>query len=290
MPGTHLEAPLFIKEISESAVDIARTPFFFNDGGAPTFLDAPPAGATALTPAGTHPAMAHGQRVPAVAEVIGVKPNAAVWHWKRNSGLLPEKVAFRAAVGHAGCRGGLRHHAGGAGPGRPGEQSGRTCSRSNTSTVCSPGTGRPTREQATPCSAWCAPTWSTTTFPMCSHPPTPRQPLVISVGRYWPRLGKHPAGRPLGAARQRALHSAQTGLHQPGMHRPAQQPQLCARLLGRHPSEQHHHAHAAAKEPRIFLLVLERHRHHAWHTSRQWLSRRRHEYLSQEEPGHVRHE
>lgn len=42
MPGTHLEAPLFIKEISESAVDIARTPFFFNDGGAPTFLDAPP--------------------------------------------------------------------------------------------------------------------------------------------------------------------------------------------------------------------------------------------------------
>ena len=53
MPGTHLEAPLFIKEISESAVDIARTPFFFNDGGAPTFLDAPPAGATALTPAAT---------------------------------------------------------------------------------------------------------------------------------------------------------------------------------------------------------------------------------------------
>ena len=74
MPGTHLEAPLFIKEISESAVDIARTPFFFNDGGAPTFLDAPPAGATALTPAATDPAMAQGNEY-AVAQVIGVKPN-----------------------------------------------------------------------------------------------------------------------------------------------------------------------------------------------------------------------
>ena len=92
MPGTHLEAPLFIKEISESAVDIARTPFFFNDGGAPTFLDAPPAGATALTPAATDPAMAQGNEY-AVAQVIGVKPNPP-YGLETQLGFAAEQVAF----------------------------------------------------------------------------------------------------------------------------------------------------------------------------------------------------
>lgn len=92
MPGTHLEAPLFIKEISESAVDIARTPFFFNDGGSPTFLDAPPAGATALTPAATDPAMAQGNEY-AVAQVIGVKPNPP-YGLETQLGFAAEQVAF----------------------------------------------------------------------------------------------------------------------------------------------------------------------------------------------------
>ena len=41
MPETQLAAPLFIKEIFETAVDTAQTPFFFNDGGAPTYLSQP---------------------------------------------------------------------------------------------------------------------------------------------------------------------------------------------------------------------------------------------------------
>jgi len=60
VPETQLAAPLFIKEICETTVDTTKTPFFFNDGGAPTYLSQPPAGATPIEPAATRPALAMG--------------------------------------------------------------------------------------------------------------------------------------------------------------------------------------------------------------------------------------
>ena len=48
MPDTQFDAPLFIKEILETAVDTARTPFFLNDGGSPTNITHPPAGVTPI--------------------------------------------------------------------------------------------------------------------------------------------------------------------------------------------------------------------------------------------------
>lgn len=73
MPDTQFDAPLFIKEILETAVDTARTPFFFNDGGSPTYLTQPPAGVTPIEPAATNPALAMGNEY-VVAQVLGVKP------------------------------------------------------------------------------------------------------------------------------------------------------------------------------------------------------------------------
>jgi len=73
MPDNNLDAPLFIKEVFETQVNTAKTPWFYNDGGAPVYLAEPPAGVKPLTPAPTDPAMAMGNEV-IVAKVLGVKP------------------------------------------------------------------------------------------------------------------------------------------------------------------------------------------------------------------------
>jgi hypothetical protein len=73
MPDTNLDAPLFIKEIHETTVDTVKTPFFYNDAGVPAFVSELPTGITPLTPATTNPAMAIGNEY-VVAEVLSVKP------------------------------------------------------------------------------------------------------------------------------------------------------------------------------------------------------------------------
>lgn len=73
MSKGYFDAPLFEIEKSEIDVDISTTPFFYNDNGKPTYLKELPHGVIPLTPAPTDPSVAIGKeyRVP---EVIGVKP------------------------------------------------------------------------------------------------------------------------------------------------------------------------------------------------------------------------
>jgi hypothetical protein len=68
-----LDPPVFEVEKFSQPVSLAQTPFLFNDDGRPAYLTALPAGVVAMEPAPTDPAMAIGHEH-VVSEVIGVKP------------------------------------------------------------------------------------------------------------------------------------------------------------------------------------------------------------------------
>lgn len=72
MPEPQFEAPVFIKEILETGVDIVDAPFFYNNGGQPDYRRELPAGITPLTAAVTNPAVAIGNEY-VVSGVLGVK-------------------------------------------------------------------------------------------------------------------------------------------------------------------------------------------------------------------------
>jgi hypothetical protein len=68
-----LAPPLFEVEKFSQPVSLSQTPFFYNDGGRPAFLPAPPAGAVPIDAATTDPDVAIG-REHVVDEVLGIKP------------------------------------------------------------------------------------------------------------------------------------------------------------------------------------------------------------------------
>ena len=72
MDYTHLDAPLLINEIREQAVNISKTPFFYNDGGVPTYLAALPHRAKLLPDLVVNPNMAIGNEY-VVSGILGVK-------------------------------------------------------------------------------------------------------------------------------------------------------------------------------------------------------------------------
>ncbi|SMC18310.1 hypothetical protein SAMN02745857_00525 [Andreprevotia lacus DSM 23236] len=86
------ETPVFIKEIRETAVDTVKTPFFYNDGGVPTYLSELPTGITPLVPAVTNPAMAMGNEY-IVADVMGVKQTPP-YGVETQLGFAASEVAF----------------------------------------------------------------------------------------------------------------------------------------------------------------------------------------------------
>ena len=73
MTKGYFDAPVFEIEKCEIDVDISTTPFFFNDNGNPAYLKVPPQGVTPLVPAPTNPNVAIGREY-VVSGVIGVKP------------------------------------------------------------------------------------------------------------------------------------------------------------------------------------------------------------------------
>ncbi|NIJ19733.1 hypothetical protein FHS95_001402 [Sphingomonas naasensis] len=64
---------VFIRELSETEVDVAETPFFYNDGGTPAYLARLPDGVAPLTPAHTGPEVSRGAEH-RVTGTIGFKP------------------------------------------------------------------------------------------------------------------------------------------------------------------------------------------------------------------------
>ncbi len=73
MANGYFDAPLFEIGKGETEVDISSTPFFYNDNGNPTYLEVLPSGVTPLAPATTDPRVAMGREY-VVSEIIGVKP------------------------------------------------------------------------------------------------------------------------------------------------------------------------------------------------------------------------
>ena len=72
MPNDHFLPPVFEIEKSSAPIDIRKTPFFYNDGGKPTYVAQLPSGVTPLVPAPTDPAVALGREC-IVPDVLGVK-------------------------------------------------------------------------------------------------------------------------------------------------------------------------------------------------------------------------
>lgn len=188
MPDNQFDAPLFIKEIFETAVDTANTPIFFNDGGSPVYLSQPPAGVTPIEPAATNPALAMGNEY-AVAQVLGVKPTPP-YGIETQLGFAATQVDFAplwatrdvaAAFGITLVEPGqavllsspvtglhqIEYEYGVfAGHWSPYQGTGNTL----LSVVCTD--------------------LEHHDFPHVFASTDPTQPLVISVGRYWPGLGK----------------------------------------------------------------------------------------------------
>jgi hypothetical protein len=92
MENTHLDAPLFIKEKREKAVDIAKTPFFYNDGGTPTYLTKLPPRVKSLPELVTNPNVAIGNEY-VVNDVLGVKKTPP-YGMETQLGFLAEHVVF----------------------------------------------------------------------------------------------------------------------------------------------------------------------------------------------------
>lgn len=90
--GDTLNAPVFIKDILEIPVDISATPYFYNDGGTPAYLAAPPAGITPLPVAPTNPAMAMGNEY-IVSGVAGVKPTPP-WGIETELAFVADEVHY----------------------------------------------------------------------------------------------------------------------------------------------------------------------------------------------------
>lgn len=92
MPKGYFDAPIFEVEKSESPIDISKTPFFYNDNGNPTYLNELPTGLTPLAPAVTDPNVAIGREY-VVPEVIGVKQTLP-YGVETQLGLIGSEVAY----------------------------------------------------------------------------------------------------------------------------------------------------------------------------------------------------
>lgn len=92
MTKGYFEAPVFIKEGNQAAVDIAKTPFFYNDGGHPSYVKTLPGGVVPLVPAPTDPRVAIGREY-VVSGVIGVKETPP-YGIETQLGFIADEVAF----------------------------------------------------------------------------------------------------------------------------------------------------------------------------------------------------
>lgn len=93
MPKTTMfDAPLFDSAGAAEPVDIGATPFYFNDRGAPKYLAELPKGAELIPPAPTDPRIAKGHACD-VPDIIGVKQNGK-WGIETELGLRADPVVF----------------------------------------------------------------------------------------------------------------------------------------------------------------------------------------------------
>lgn len=188
MPGSHFPAPVFIKDLNEVTVDTVATPFFYNDDGKPSYLSELPAGLLPIAPAVTDPAVAIGNEY-IVPEVLGVKSNAP-YGIETQLGLAASEVVFApmwasrdiaAAFGITLVE-----------PGQAVKISSpvSTLQQFEYEYGVFAGHWSPYQDTGNEMLTVVCTDLEHHNFPHVFASTDRRQPLVISVGRYWPKLGK----------------------------------------------------------------------------------------------------
>lgn len=183
-----LDPPLFEVDKFSQQVSLGQTPFFYNDGGRPAYLASLPQGVEPLVPAATNPDRAVG-REHLVSEVIGVKPTPP-YGVETQLGFAADQAAYEplwvtrdiaAAFGITLVK--------------PGEAVRLSSPVETLSQVeyeygvfaghWSPYQGTANKVLSVVCTDL-----EHHDFPHVFASTDPVLPLVISVGRYWPRLGR----------------------------------------------------------------------------------------------------
>lgn len=188
MADGYLDAPIFIKEKHEITVDISKTSFFYNDEGQPTYINALPNGVTPLIPAATNPNVAIGNEY-VVSEVIGVKQTPP-YGVETQLGFIAKEVVFEPmwATRDVAAAFGITLVEKGQG----------VCLSSPVDELSqveyeygvfaghwSPYQGTGNKLLTVECTDL-----EHHNFPHVFASTDPNFPLVISVGRYWPKLSK----------------------------------------------------------------------------------------------------
>ena len=91
MPHPNFDAPQFIVGGTAESVDIALTPFYYNNGGVPTYVATVPANVEVLVPAPTNPDLVRGYPH-RVTGTVGVKNSS--WGMETQLGFTNDKVAY----------------------------------------------------------------------------------------------------------------------------------------------------------------------------------------------------
>lgn len=188
MPEPTFDTPVFIKELQEIQVDTAATPYFCNLDGVPGYFASVPQGISVLAPAATDPALAVGNEY-VVPKVMAVKPTLP-YGIETQLGFAAEEVVYApmwatrdiaAAFGITLIEPGQAVHLASpvielqqieyeygvfAGHWSPYQETGNQL----LSVVCTD--------------------LEHHDFPHVFASTDASKPLVISVGRYWPRLGR----------------------------------------------------------------------------------------------------
>lgn len=188
MPQDRLDPPLF--EVSKFSQDVclATTPYFYNDNGNPVYLGELPEGITPLVPAPTDPQQAIGREY-VVSEVLGVKPTPP-YGVETQLGFVADKATYEplwatrdiaAAFGIT-----LVEKGQGVRLSSPVEK----LSQVEYEYGVFAGHWSPYQNTGNRLLSVVCTDLEHHDFPHVFASTDPRSPLVISVGRYWPKLNK----------------------------------------------------------------------------------------------------
>lgn len=188
MPQDYFDPPLF--EISKSTQDVSltHTPYFYNDNGTPRYLAEPPKGVTPLQVAPTLPQMAMGcEHI--VSQVIGVKPNEP-YGVETQLRFVAEKVTYQPlwATRDVAAAFGITLV-------EPGQAVRMSCPVAQLAQVeyeygVFAGHWSPYQDVGNRLLSVVCTDLEHHDFPHVFASTDPNVPLVISVGRYWPRFGR----------------------------------------------------------------------------------------------------
>ena len=188
MPNGYFDAPIFIQEKQAEPVDISVTPYFYNDAGVPTYVSQLPAGISPLTPAPSDPCIARGYEHD-VPGVIGVKQTPP-WGVETRLGFTGKEIGYEPmwATRDAAAAFGITLV-------EPGEavklQSPQPqLSQNEYEYGVFAGHWSPYQNSGNTLLSVVCTDLEHHDFPHIFASTDPKFPLVISVGRYWPRRGK----------------------------------------------------------------------------------------------------